>query len=247
MNFVIDRPTNSIAAADHTADSSRERRTDSENARTPDPTEKPWPPPPAPAHPRPSVATIVVGCLSLLAVVTALVGWAGWADIPATPVVALGLTITVAGWIATFRHGGSRAIVPLSIVMMMPVAVVAVAGPHLDDGTGDRSFHPQTFEDVDAEYHFGIGNSSVDFRDVAFPPGVHTISVDVGIGHTVVRLPADVNYQLTGNLDVGRVDLPDEAGSGFGNHVESSDTVGSDATVVLDLSMDIGYAEIRRG
>ncbi|MGI9642926.1 MAG: LiaF domain-containing protein [Acidimicrobiia bacterium] len=189
----------------------------------------------------------MLGSLGLLGGVVALIGWAGWADLHPAPVIVVGLLVLVGGFVARTFVDEGLALIPLSILMMLGVAVSAVAAPHLDDGTGDRAYHPQNFEDVQEEYVFGVGNSSVDLRDVDFPPGVHAISVDMGIGHTKVLLPEDVNYEVVGDLEIGKVDVFGETGDGFGNRVEANDDLGSDTTIVLDLDMEIGHAEIRRG
>lgn len=131
--------------------------------------------------------------------------------------------------------------------LLLTVAAAAVAVPHLSDGTGDHTDHPRAFDELESEYSFGIGSLTVDLRDVDFPAGVHTVAIDHGIGNAEVWLPTDVNYEIRGDLDVGRIELPGEDESGFGNTVTASADVDSDVTVVLDLEAQIGHARVRRG
>jgi predicted membrane protein len=129
----------------------------------------------------------------------------------------------------------------------MIVAVGAVAAPYLGDGTGDHSVHPTSFADVEAEYGFGIGTLNVDLRDVDFPAGVHVIDIDHGIGSARVWLPADVNYQVSGDVNVGDVDVLGETEDGFGNDVDARVDVDGTATVIIDLEVGIGYGQVRQG
>ncbi|GJM37994.1 MAG: hypothetical protein DHS20C19_13610 [Acidimicrobiales bacterium] len=133
------------------------------------------------------------------------------------------------------------------VTLILVVAIVAVALPHLGDGTGDHTDHPRGFDDLESEYSFGIGSLTVDLRDVDFPAGVHTVAVDLGIGSAEIWLPTDVDYQIRGDLDIGNVDVLGNTSDGFGNTVNAARDVGSDATVVLDVEAQIGHAQVRRG
>jgi Cell wall-active antibiotics response LiaF, C-terminal len=143
---------------------------------------------------------------------------------------------------------GRRILIGFGIVSAVTgAAVIAVAAPHLGDGTGDRSYHPTTFAAVDHEYSFGIGTLNVDLRDVDFPPGTHVIKVDHGIGSARVWLPADVNYDVTGDLDIGDLDLFGETNDGFGNTLDAQSDADSAVTVIVDLEVDIGYGRVSQG
>jgi len=145
------------------------------------------------------------------------------------------------------RWGRTVALGLGAFVLLLTVAVTAVAIPHVDDGVGDHIDHPQGFDELESNYSFGIGSLTVDLRDVDFPAGVHAISVDMGIGNAEVWIPADVNYEIVGDLEVGKVDVPGDTADGFGNTVTASGDVDSDVTVVLDLETEIGHARVRRG
>jgi hypothetical protein len=145
------------------------------------------------------------------------------------------------------RWGRTVGLVLGALTLLVAVAATAVAIPHLGDGTGDHTVRPQGFDELESEYSFGIGSLTVDLRDVDFPAGVHAISVDHGIGNTEVWLPSDVNYEIVGDLEIGKVDVPGETDNGFANTVTAEGDIGSDATVVLDLETEIGHARVRRG
>jgi hypothetical protein len=143
---------------------------------------------------------------------------------------------------------GRRILIGFGVVSLaLGAAVVAVAAPHLDDGTGDRTYHPTAFAELEHDYSFGIGTLNVDLRDVDFPPGVHVIKVDHGIGSARVWLPADVNYDVTGDLGAGDLDLFGETDDGFGNELDAESDIDAAATVIVELDVDIGYGRVRQG
>ncbi|MGI9621523.1 MAG: LiaF domain-containing protein [Acidimicrobiales bacterium] len=198
------------------------------------------------AQPGFPVTPVTLGAMALIGGSAALVGAAGWADIHPAVFIAAGLAVFIGGLVARHMIGGGRGLILFGSLMLVALSVIAIAGPHLDDGTGDRNFHPRAFEEVQAEYRFGIGDSTIDLRDVDFPPGIHSIAVETGIGHTLVLLPSNVNYEIAGDGEIGKVDVFGATEDGFGNHLEITESTASNATVVLDLDMEIGHAEIRR-
>ncbi len=131
--------------------------------------------------------------------------------------------------------------------LVVTVAASAIVIPHLNDGTGDRTYHPTTFAELDHDYEFGIGSLKVDLRDVDFPPGTHVITVDHGIGSAQVLLPAGVDYDVTGDVTAGDLDVLGESEDGFKNEVNAQSADNATATVIVDLEVDIGYGRVRQG
>jgi hypothetical protein len=208
---------------------------------------------PAPKHDRPPQQTprsnlpitpAVAGFLAALSGTAVLIGAAGWADLHPALFIGTALAAVVGGFVARTVRGGGRGLVPVSLLMLTAVTVVAVASPYLDDGTGDKDAHPTTFSDVQADYGYGIGSMVVDLRDVDFPAGVHHINVDHGIGSAQVWLPANVSYEVTGDTDIGDIDVLGETEDGFDNEVVAISDEVSDTTVVIDFNVDIGYGRV---
>jgi predicted membrane protein len=175
-----------------------------------------------------------------------LIGAAGWADLHPALFIGPALAAVIGGFVArAVRGSGSgRGLIPISLLMLTAVAVVAVASPYLDEGIGDKDAHPTTFTDVQTEYSYGIGSMVVDLRDVDFPAGVHHIDVDHGIGSAQVLLPADVSYEITGNTDIGNIDVLGQTEDGFNNEVVAASNTTSDTIVVIDFNVDIGYGRV---
>ena len=198
------------------------------------------------SRPNLPITPVVAGFLGALGGTAALIGAAGWADVHPALFIGPALAAVVGGFVArTVRGSGSgRGLIPVSLLMLTAVTVVAVASPYLDEGIGDKGAHPTTFTDVETEYTYGIGSMVVDLRDVDFPAGVHHIDVDHGIGSAQVRLPADVSYEITGDTDIGDIDVFGETEDGFDNEVAATSNTISDATVVINLNVDIGYGRV---
>lgn len=138
-----------------------------------------------------------------------------------------------------------------AVTALVAVIVFAIAAPHLNEGTGDRTYRPTTFAEIDHHYEFGIGSLTVDLRDVDFPEGTHFISVDHGIGSARVLLPTDVAYDVTADLEAGEIDILGETEDGFSNEINAQSSTDTDdttkATVIVDLDVDIGYGTVRQG
>lgn len=210
------------------------------------------PPPHTPtqraSRPNLPITPVVAGLLGALGGSAALIGAAGWADLHPSLFIGAALAAVVGGFVArTVRGSGSgRGLVPVSLLMLTAVTVVAVAGPYLDEGIGDKDAHPTTFSDVESEYGYGIGSMVVDLRDVAFPAGIHNINVDHGIGAAQIWLPAGVAYEITGDLDIGDLNVLGQTEDGFNNEVTATSNATSDTTIVIDLNVDIGYGRVRQ-
>ena len=128
--------------------------------------------------------------------------------------------------------------------LVVATTAVALVLPHLDEGTGDRTYNPTTFAELEHDYRFGVGTLTVDLRDVDFPTGTHLITVDHGIGSARVLLPADVDYDVTTDVAAGESDV-------FGDSADGDDQVNSgysvdtaDTVVVVDLDVEIGYGRV---
>ena len=130
---------------------------------------------------------------------------------------------------------------------LIATLVAVAATPYIGDGLGYRSYHPTEYEQVEEHYGSGLGALNVDLSDVEFPPGVHVIEIDQGLGSASVWLPAGVNYVVSGDLDAGKIDLVGETSSGFGNEFEVQSEAGNTATVIVDLDVDMGYGQVRIG
>ncbi len=191
-----------------------------------------------------NITPAVAAFLGLATAGPLIVGATGWADVSPFPVIAVGVFGFFAALFARVRFGGGKH-TPLVGLLLLPVlAISATAAPHLDDGVGDRGYHPTSFDDVRADYQFGIGNLDIDLRDVEFPPGEHVITIEHGIGYAHVQLPADVSYSTNGEVSIGKLSVGGQDDSGFNTTIDAETDVSSDTKIVLEFDTSIGYGSV---
>src|SRR5215217_490289 len=98
--------------------------------------------------------------------------------------IVAGVALVVAG-----LSGGARWLIAPALVLVLPLAIVAAADIRVDGGVGGRDYRPATIQELRPHYALGMGELVVDMRDVDLPAGTTRMKVDVGVGHTVVRVP----------------------------------------------------------
>ncbi len=148
------------------------------------------------------------------------------------------------GLVAAAIWGGGRGLIAMGLFTTAALLVSSVAAPAFDDGVGERDFEPSTFADVRSEYRLGIGDMRLDLSDVDFPDGDHRIDTYLGVGELRVIVPADVDVELSGELDVGEVDLFGRVDSGIGTDVDAIWSVDSDVTLLIDVDAGVGHVII---
>jgi predicted membrane protein len=122
--------------------------------------------------------------------------------------------------------------------------VSSVAAPAFDDGVGERDFEPSTFAEIRPEYRHGIGAMRLDFSTVEFPEGEHRIDTYLGVGELRVIVPDDVSVELSGELDIGEVELFGRTDSGIANDVDAKRSVDSNVTLLIDVDAGVGHVSV---
>ncbi|MFW2335515.1 MAG: hypothetical protein ACN4IE_17090, partial [Ilumatobacter sp.] len=88
---------------------------------------------PGPVASRPdlSITPVVAGLMAVLGGAAALVGAAGSADLHPGPIIVVALAIVVGGFVVRSLRGGGRGLIPVSMLMLVVVALAATASPYL--------------------------------------------------------------------------------------------------------------------
>jgi hypothetical protein len=118
----------------------------------------------------------------------------------------------------------------------------------LTGGIGDPTYHPRAVTAVDRDYSLGIGNLSVDLRDVDFSGHRRRVHAQLGIGQLNVTVPEGVRVVVDGHAGAGSV-------TAFGQqsdeccptdvHLVRPGTAGR-GTLLLDAEVGAGHIDIRR-
>lgn len=207
-----------------------------------------------------TVVAVAVGLL--VAAAGEELGW--WSVAVLDALVVSGLVLVVA-IIASIAVNRTWFLTPVALAIAAATTCLVVAAPDLDHGVGDRTVRP--FEAGRVDERLGVGQLTIDLRDVPVPPPAAadadratdaelvTVTAEVGVGRIHVLVADDVTLVLDAELGAGVVDLDDvELSDGIRHDVErtvparrpSGDT--ADAPVIrLDLRIGAGQIHIERG
>lgn len=209
------------------------------------------PAPGAPAPPRPAArrASHLVGGLILL---TAGVLWLldvtdvvdlRWRAILPAGLVVVGLAVLV---LSLWDRAGE--LIAVGVVLTVLVVASALLPDQLSARVGEQSQRPVAAADLRDQYSHGIGQLTIDLRDLAVSdlPADTTVAASIGVGELQVRVPTDnLTVVVVGSVGVGEVSAFGRTSSGFAVDLDESSP--ADGPVLrLELSAGIGRIEVTR-
>lgn len=154
-----------------------------------------------------------------------------------------GVALVVAG-----LSGGARWLIAPALVLVLPLAIVAAADVRVDGGIGERQYRPATMAELRPDYELGMGELIVDMRDVDLPAGTTTMRVQVGIGHTVVRVPEDACVSSDVQIGAGHAQVLDRTNDGLDvDFTQVASPAGDSPRLELEGQVGIGALEVVRG
>ena len=116
------------------------------------------------------------------------------------------------------------------------------------DGIGDEQHVVSTIDELEAEYHHGIGQLVVDLSRVDLVGTTQEVSVGLTIGEVIVIVPAGMHVELEVDGRVGDIRIerpgPDLIDNGFDLSLTSELGDPAGGTLVLDLDVGIGSAQV---
>jgi phage shock protein PspC (stress-responsive transcriptional regulator)/predicted membrane protein len=189
--------------------------------------------------------------IALLIGIAAAGGFAGVFILAATgggTVVAILAIIAGVALVVSAFAGGARWLVVPALVLVLPLAIVAAADLNVDGGIGERTYRPANVAELRSEYGVGMGELSVDMRDVELPAGDTEVQLDVGVGHAIVRVPE--NACVTSDVEVGAgyAQVLDRTSDGLDvAFVQAAQRLGDSSRLHLDADIGIGALEVVRG
>jgi uncharacterized membrane protein YdfJ with MMPL/SSD domain len=147
------------------------------------------------------------------------------------------------------RRRRVRRLLPLGIVLAAGLAVTALSPASLSAGLGKKTERPADTAQLERSYEYGIGNFTVDLRDVELPQGTTRVDAKLGIGNLRVRVPADAALDLDAHAGAGKVDVLDETSDGtdVDDHVVAKGSTASAPRLELNAEVGFGHLEVSRG
>ena len=194
-------------------------------------------------EPRGHATRVVAGAMLLLAGVSTVIGAAG-AGLDAQEVTGIAIILAGAAVAAGAFFGASAWLALPPLLIAAVVAALAAAGVVLRGPIGEHSWTPATASDLPKTYQVAIGRGRVDLRQLQIAPvGATHVTLRVGIGDAVVRIPRSVSVEIHAHAGAGRVVTP--AGKSNGTDVDRTDHVGPAGAPVLDLDARVGLGQVK--
>ena len=216
----------------------------------PPPTPTPTPPAPPPAAPRPR-ETSYLGRITMGVLLVGLGVLAILDNIPGIPIeahprhyVALAVTILGVGLIVGGFIGRARwLIIPAAI--LIPTVLFSPAFEYdWDSERFDRTFAPDSFDELESSYTQDVGNLVLDLSALPWEGEEIDLTVGLDAGNLEIFLPPGVGLVGEANVDVGRVAAFGRESAGLGSPGLTFDNPGPEGTVLLDAEVDLGNITI---
>jgi predicted membrane protein len=145
------------------------------------------------------------------------------------------------------RSGPHGWLITVGVLLTVATLFSAVAPTEaLRGGIGERMHDVASVGDLESQYDLGIGEFTLDLRDLSLETG-RTVVVAVGAGGLTVLVPEDLEVRIDATVSAGEIDLFDERADGLS--VERSyESPGYDVEggLLLDLSVGAGRIEVAR-
>lgn len=228
-----------------------------------DPATPPPPPPPAfpsapgtppkqPKSPRPrsALGRIVLSATLLLLGVMLAADRLLDVSIPGASYAAVALGMVGAGLVAGAWFGRARALIVVGVVLCIVLPVSSAAGDwDSGSGLGNHRWAPAAAADIQPSYEVGFGEATLDLAAVDFTDASAQTRVDVGFGHVLVYVPADVDVTVHGSAGAGNVKLFGEQRNGDDVNRTVTD-LGADGAgggkLKLNIEIGVGELEVHR-
>src|SRR5215207_578867 len=192
---------------------------------------------------RAAIALVIgIAAVGAFAAVFMLAALGGGTTLAVLAIIA-GVALVVAG-----LSGGARWLIAPALVLVLPLAIVAAADVEVDGGVGDRQYRPATVAELHPDYELGIGELILDMRDVGLPAGTTRVRVEVGVGHTVVRVPENACVSSDVQIGAGHAQVLDRSSDGLDvAFAQAAAPTGDAPRLQLDGQVGIGALEVVRG
>ncbi len=246
--LVRDRPPEGLGPGHGSTEPARPRERPSSRERAPVETQGRGAAPAAPSSRR---GPITAGVLSLLSIGAALMiagSLSGWFDASASIVLAAALVVVGAGLVLASVVGRAPWLFVVGIVLTCALLTAAAVEPLVDDGIGEKVVAPATLVELESKYEHGIGDLTVDLRNVPLDGKTRRVEVELGIGSLMVLVPRARSLVVDAHVDAGKVSLPDgRTANGWDESLRYASGAAGQGTLVIDVEMGFGDAQVRRG
>jgi phage shock protein PspC (stress-responsive transcriptional regulator) len=132
----------------------------------------------------------------------------------------------------------------LALLLVGAAIVAATFDVRLGNGVGERSYVVAGTGDLRQTYKLGIGDMTVDLRNVRFTSGKTHVSARVDVGNLRVIVPENVALRVKGDAQLGQVQIFGKTDDGR-NAKAAIDEAGK-RVLILDTHVGIGQVRVTR-
>jgi hypothetical protein len=223
----------------------------------PEPATRPVPPPIKPPSRPPALGPrelplgrLVLGGILLVGGILWLLGSLDViSDLSLTAILAVALIVVGLALGVGSRTGRHSGLITAGAILTVVLALASTFNLRIEGGAGERTFRPASLADLPDTYQLGVGQLTVDLRDLLLPRGTTQLEITLGIGQLVVNLPADAEVRVHGRAGAGQVAIFDREHDGFDVDATES-TAGyanAPARLLLDVSVGLGQVDVNLG
>lgn len=190
-----------------------------------------------------ALGLMAIGCTAVAAVSLNSGGYqiAGLGYL-AVILVSLGITLVISTWRGRPRLMGLATV----LVMIATVLTWGLQSPGVDFRVADQTTVFTSADQLPGDISATAGSVDLDFTDLALPTDT-TLTIDLGAGDVVLRLPEQVNSVVSWDVGIGDVTLPggeSRDGTGLVGEVENS-VAGAAPTLHIAVKLGAGSLEVR--
>ena len=219
-----------------------------------------WPPPPGPTAPaaeprrrRSVIGSVTVAALFVYTGAAMMLDRLDAVDVDLGVFFAIALAITGAGLLASAFARPARGLIVLGVVLSAPLLLFVGVDVPWGTGVGEDRVSVAGVEELEDEYRHGIGQLTVDLRNLDPELTDHSVELSLGIGELRVYVPDSIS--TTADIDVRAGNIMMWSGHTWYSWADSEDgfdvsrtvrvPVQGETTGELRLDIDVGIGEAR--
>ena len=162
--------------------------------------------------------------------------------------LAAALVVVGSGLVLASVVGPAPWLFVVGIVLTCALLAAAAIEPLVDDGVGEATVAPTTLVGLESKYEHGIGDLTVDLRNVPLDGKTRRVEVELGIGSLMVLVPRAQALVVEAHVDAGKISLPEgRTADGWDENLRYASGGAGQGTLVIDVEIGFGDAEVSRG
>jgi phage shock protein PspC (stress-responsive transcriptional regulator) len=132
----------------------------------------------------------------------------------------------------------------VALILVAAAVFASIFHVHVGRGIGDRDYVVTGTDELRRNYRLGIGDMTVDLRNVRFKAGETHVGTRVDIGDLRVVVPRNVALQVHGEAQLGQVEVLGDTADG--RNVDRSVDQAGRRVLVLDAHVGVGRVRVLR-